>query len=270
MSATTNAPVIIKRKRVVAGDGHHGGAWKVAYADFVTAMMAFFMLMWLLNATTEKQRKGIADYFSPTIPIAKISGGGEALLNGMSQGNSRDGEQPNSGLTATDRSPAQLEADRLAETAAMNDLEDVLLGRGGESLVSDELKRHVITEITDEGLVIQLFDREDALLFERGTDTPRPLARALADMLARVLSRVDNSISVESHTRAWAHAVAQDRAWPLSMTRANGFRDLMERGGLDAARVERVVGHGNREPASLDPLSMRNNRIKVIVLRENR
>lgn len=85
MSADGNvAPVIIKRKKVVGGDGHHGGAWKVAYADFVTAMMAFFLLMWLLNATTEKQRKGLADYFAPTIPINRVSGGGSGAFGGDS------------------------------------------------------------------------------------------------------------------------------------------------------------------------------------------
>ena len=78
------APVIIKRKKVIASGGHHGGAWKVAYADFVTAMMAFFMLMWLLNATTEKQRKGLADYFHPTIAVSRISGGGDGMLSGDS------------------------------------------------------------------------------------------------------------------------------------------------------------------------------------------
>ena len=77
-------PLIIKRKKVISGGGHHGGAWKVAYADFVTAMMAFFMLMWLLNATTEKQRKGIADYFSPTIAINRVSGGGDGAFGGES------------------------------------------------------------------------------------------------------------------------------------------------------------------------------------------
>ena len=78
MGAQSNlAPVIIKRKKKVVGGGHHGGAWKVAYADFVTAMMAFFMMMWLLNATTEQQRQGLADYFSPTIPINRVSGGGD-------------------------------------------------------------------------------------------------------------------------------------------------------------------------------------------------
>ena len=77
MAANAGAPIIIKRKKIVVEGGHHGGAWKVAYADFVTAMMAFFMLMWLLNATTEKQRKGIADYFNPTIPVTRVSGGGD-------------------------------------------------------------------------------------------------------------------------------------------------------------------------------------------------
>lgn len=85
MSADSNlAPVIIKRKKVVQGGGHHGGAWKVAYADFVTAMMAFFMLMWLLNATTEQQKAGLADYFTPTIPIVTTSGGGDGAFGGHS------------------------------------------------------------------------------------------------------------------------------------------------------------------------------------------
>ena len=83
-AAANTRPIIIKRKKVVGGDGHHGGAWKVAYADFVTAMMAFFMLMWLLNATSEQQRAGLADYFTPTITINRSSGGGEGLLNGDS------------------------------------------------------------------------------------------------------------------------------------------------------------------------------------------
>ena len=78
----SDRPIIIKRKKVSGGDGHHGGAWKVAYADFVTAMMAFFMLMWLLNATTETQRKGLADYFSPTIAVARVSGGGQGVFGG--------------------------------------------------------------------------------------------------------------------------------------------------------------------------------------------
>src|SRR6056297_4332044 len=83
-SGDNAAPVIIKRKKVTGGDGHHGGAWRVAYADFVTAMMAFFLLMWLLNATTEDQRKGLADYFSPSIPVHTTAGGGSGPFGGSS------------------------------------------------------------------------------------------------------------------------------------------------------------------------------------------
>lgn len=82
MGDRANAPIIIKRKKVIAGGGHHGGAWKVAYADFVTAMMAFFLLMWLLSATTEQQRRGLSDYFAPTIPLSRISGGGDGMFGG--------------------------------------------------------------------------------------------------------------------------------------------------------------------------------------------
>src|SRR5210317_2038213 len=99
----TVAPVIIKRKKIIAADGHHGGAWKVAYADFVTAMMAFFMLMWLLNATTEKQRKGIADYFSPTIPINRVSGGGDGSFGGDSVFSEMT--LPQNGVGASSRHP---------------------------------------------------------------------------------------------------------------------------------------------------------------------
>lgn len=99
------APVIIKRKKVVAGGGHHGGAWKVAYADFVTAMMAFFLLMWLLNATTEKQRKGLSDYFNPTIPISRISGGGDGALGGETMFSENTRAQAGTGAPRTKRVP---------------------------------------------------------------------------------------------------------------------------------------------------------------------
>ncbi|MEO9821619.1 MAG: flagellar motor protein MotB, partial [Paracoccaceae bacterium] len=138
-------PIIIKRKKKGGGDGHHGGAWKVAYADFVTAMMAFFMLMWLLNATTEKQRKGIADYFSPTIAINRISGGGDGAFGG----NSVFSEEtlPQNGTGASSQRPTTARqasgetggADSSELTEAQDEvfksLDARLLGKGGESFV---------------------------------------------------------------------------------------------------------------------------------------
>ena len=145
MSAQANAaPTIIKKKKVVSGGGHHGGAWKVAYADFVTAMMAFFMLMWLLNATTEKQRKGIADYFSPTIPINRVSGGGSGALGGESIFTEEALTQMGTGGTGSDLSDKSAQ-----EVRALTSLDENLRGLGGESAVMENALRHVVTRITD-------------------------------------------------------------------------------------------------------------------------
>ena len=145
------APVIIKRKKVIAGGGHHGGAWKVAYADFVTAMMAFFMLMWLLNATTEKQRKGIADYFNPTIPVNRISGGGDGAFGGDSVFSEQSLAQ--SGTGASDRSPTEQNNARgnanggtESEAKAYRDIETALTAMGGESMTMQQALRHVVTK----------------------------------------------------------------------------------------------------------------------------
>ncbi len=156
----------------------------MAYADFVTAMMAFFMLMWLLNATTEKQRKGIADYFNPTIPINRISGGGEGAFGGDSVFSEDSMAQNGTGAsafrpmeqrqaegqtgTASDKSDA--EAGKFDE--AVKTIEEALMGIGGELMVSDLQSRHIVTRVTDEGLIVELFDLEDAPLFATGTAEP--------------------------------------------------------------------------------------------------
>jgi len=280
MTAGSNAPVIIKRRKIVGGDGHHGGAWKVAYADFVTAMMAFFMLMWLLNATTEQQRKGIADYFSPTVPINRISGGGDGAFGGSSifsdQTLARDGTGASNiavgsrvALVAAETSDEGSGGDTGAEVAALNEIEEVLLGRGGESFLSDEALRHVITRLTDEGLIIEIFDLPGAPLFEPDSGAPRPVTREIAAMLARTLGLVENGVTVEGHIRARPIVLADNPGWPLSLDRAAAMRDLLEEGGLAPGRMQRVTGHADRRPADPTPMALRNNRIEVVVLRSD-
>src|SRR6056297_1536732 len=188
MAAQGNARPIIKRKKVVKSGGHHGGAWKVAYADFVTAMMAFFMLMWLLGATTEKQRKGIADYFNPTIPINRISGGGEGAFGGdsvfseetMAQSGTGAGQaRPTAERQALGSTGADdAESAAAAADAGLADVEQALLAFSGESMIRDLMRQHVITRLSDEGLVIEIFEREGALLFEPD-GTPREELRML-------------------------------------------------------------------------------------------
>ncbi|MFV0514649.1 MAG: flagellar motor protein MotB [Jhaorihella sp.] len=277
MGAPTNvARVIVKRKKVVGGVGHHGGAWKVAYADFVTAMMAFFMLMWLLNATTEKQRKGLAEYFSPTIPINRVSGGGSGAFGG----HSLHSEQvlPQDGSGATDRHPTETRAARgdngldpegaeAERDEALRAVQEALMARGGESMLSDEARKHIVTRVTDEGLIIELFDTRSASLFEADSDTPTPLLRELARMIARVSGMVTNGVALGGHIRAYPVVLADNPVWNLSAARASVMRNLLEAGGLGPARIRRVTGHADRAPADRNPMAARNNRIEVTLLR---
>ncbi|MDR9392945.1 MAG: flagellar motor protein MotB [Roseovarius sp.] len=277
------APVIIrKKKKVTGGDGHHGGAWKVAYADFVTAMMAFFLLMWLLNATTEKQRKGIADYFSPTVPVNRISGGGDGMFGGDSVFS--EDQLPQNGTGATNLRPTERQQARgetgvspegagqgrmSADRERFEEMEEVLMGRGGESTVSHETRRHIVTRVTDEGLVVELFDRPGATLFRPGTSEPTPLLRDLSDLLATAATMVENGLALEGHTRARPVTLLSSPVWRLSARRADRMRSLLESAGMDPTRIRRVTGHADREPATRDPMAIRNDRLEVIFLRSD-
>ncbi|MEX0308297.1 MAG: flagellar motor protein MotB [Ruegeria sp.] len=277
MGAQSNAaPIIIKKKRVSGGDGHHGGAWKVAYADFVTAMMAFFMLMWLLNATTETQRKGLADYFSPTIPINPVSGGGDGAFGGDNMFSEKTMVMDGSG--ASNRNPTEAKQARGSTgvdaqgggKGAFEDfssLEAQLLGRAGESMVSDELLKHIVTRVTDEGLVVELFATEDQPLFESGTDNPTQMMRALALLVARSSDLVTNSISVEGHVRSAPVVLAHNPVWDLSTTRAQSIRQLLQNKGVQPKRLDRVTGHADRELSVNNPMAARNDRVEIIFLR---
>jgi chemotaxis protein MotB len=270
-------PLIIKRKKVVAGDGHHGGAWKVAYADFVTAMMAFFMLMWLLNATTEQQRKGIADYFSPNIPITRISGGGDGSFGGDDVFSETTAAQNGTGATslrpAEGRQSLGVEgSDHRAEREeqALRAIEEAMLDGGGDSALRELVLRHVQSRLTDEGLVIEIFARPGAPLFAPGTGTPEPWLGALATMMAELFGSVTNPVAIAGHVPAEPIVVATESRWDLSVRHAQDMRLLLVDGGLDARRVLRVTGQADRRPASEDPMSLRNQRLEVVLLREPR
>ncbi len=273
MTAQTNAPtVIIKKVKKVQGGGHHGGAWKVAYADFVTAMMAFFLLMWLLNATTEKQRKGIADYFSPTIPINRVSGGGEGSFNGDSVFTEETLAQTGiGGIPTKTESDEGVEAEALQEeTQALEALEEMLTGRSGESMVDDGIMRHIVTEVTDEGLRIELFDIVGDPLFAAGGAEPTPVLRQLAEMMSDVFALVTNGVAISGYVRAEPVVLAEHETWQLSAARANAMRELIEAAGLAPERVQRVTGHADRKPVSSDPMAIRNNRIVLVLLRSDK
>jgi len=282
MDARSNAPpVIIKRKKVVGGGGgHHGGAWKVAYADFVTAMMAFFLLMWLLGATTEKQRKGIADYFSPTVPVNQVSGGGSGAFGGDSVFSEQSLAQSGTGassLHSTESHQARGDLGVMSEgatgetteadSAAFSEIDERLRGRSGESLASDDVLRHIVTRVTDEGLIVELFDSDDARLFLPDRSEPTDVLQEIARIIAALAAPVVNDIAIAAHTRARPVTLADNPVWDLSAARANRMRLLLEEAGLARARIRRITGHADRSPATENPMSTLNNRLEVTFLK---
>lgn len=247
-------PVIIRRS--VEGDeaAHHGGAWKVAYADFATAMMAFFLMMWLLNATTERQRQGLADYFDPTITHAPSSS-----AQGLDGGQS---DEPPSRQSV----PHAASVDRQMKEI-QNALQQALTGTGAESMQRVNLLRHVVTRITDEGLVIELGDIVDEPLFHGETAEPTPILRELSAILATVLGRVTNRLAISGHVRGFPEMMIENPTWPLSDQRAHAVRKLLAAGRLDPGRVQRVTAYGDRKPRNSNAMDPSNNRIEVILLR---
>ncbi len=270
-------PVIIKRKKVVGGGGHHGGAWKVAYADFVTAMMAFFLLMWLLNATTESQRKGLADYFSPSPPIYRISGGGEGAFGGENAlAQDQIAETASGGSTGRpgmeqhargDVAPDDGMGMDAGEDALATVQEALLRGRAGESMVSELALRHIVTRLSDEGLIVELFDLPGAPLFAAESDAPEPVLAELAGLLATAFAPVANGIAIEAHSRSLPLVLADNPVWDVTTARAQRFRTLLEALETPTGRIRRVTGHADRRPATANPVAVRNNRLEVILLR---
>jgi chemotaxis protein MotB len=264
-------PIIIKRRRVVKGDGHHGGAWKVAYADFVTAMMAFFLLMWLLNATTEEQRKGLADYFSPTIPISRNSGGGSESLNGSSIMSEETYAKMGTGA-ALHPSAAAFEGKEA--TKAQNAENESAISKELETLkqsLTEEgsrLSEHMLIKMSPEGIVLEITDSEDAPLFPVGQSVPSTLLSDMLDLVADSFATFENNIKIVGHTDSlsYRNGATYDN-WNLSSDRANAARKLLLDSNLDPSRILEVSGKADTDPLVEDsPSAAQNRRISITIL----
>ena len=261
------APIIIKKKKVVAGGGHHGGAWKVAYADFVTAMMAFFLLMWLLNATTEDQRKGIADYFNPTIPISRISGGGSDGLNGSSVFTEDTLAKMGTGASRKESvgAPATKTTKTMDEAAIaknFNKLKEEMGNSGGK------LSEHVTVKLSAEGIVLELIDSDDNALFTSGRSDATPILRELMRIVSTKFNDFDNDIKLVGHTDnlQFKSAGGYDN-WSLSSHRANPARRILVGEGVSPGRIAEVAGRADTEPlVPENPGAAQNRRISIVIL----
>ncbi|MBY0422324.1 MAG: OmpA family protein [Parvularculaceae bacterium] len=262
--STPSTSIIIKRVKKVSGGGHHGGAWKVAYADFVTAMMAFFLLMWLLNATTEDQRKGIAEYFDPTIPISPDSGGGKDALNGSTvtsqdtlakNGTGQTGKKHEVGEKQVFTSQKKLET-------LQKDLQRAIDEGTGD------LAEHIQTRVTAEGIVIELVDSDGSPLFASGSAEPSPVMLQLLDIVADVMSQVANKVAIVGHTDAAPFSRHDGYGnWELSTDRAGAARRRLVQSGLPDAQISEVAGKADTDPLLPDPNSPQNRRISITLVK---
>lgn len=289
--SSSDRPILIKKIKKAGGHGHHGGAWKVAYADFVTAMMAFFLLMWLINATDPEQKKGIAEYFAPASVSASTSGSG-GILGGTSLG--EDGAKGSGSMSIVDQMAPEAPPDAPQEAGQSSNLaaasEEALrqeiarreaaeFASAAESLRQAmqsmpelaELSKQLIIDQTPEGLRIQLVDQEGRSMFEENSARPNPRAQTLLRAIARVINQLPNRISISGHTSA---TVGSSRAsapgdWTLSAERANAARTILQAARVDADRIYAVSGKAGSDPLYPDDPSLAGNRrIAIVLLRE--
>jgi chemotaxis protein MotB len=308
MAKQTNQPIVIKKVKGHAVHAPHGGAWKVAYADFVTAMMAFFLLLWLLNVTTDIQKRGIADYFQPTVASKSQSGAG-GVLGGIAVGppgaqqssavspsltlsqpmlrdlsgdndDNQDGGPADASDTARGNAPS-LPVKKLTEA----ELERQIAEREERRFAAAEfalrqaveqlpelkgLADNLIVDRTLEGLRIQLVDQDKSPMFATGSAEPFDAAKKLIAVVTQVVERMPNRVSISGHTDATAYAFGRRYSnWELSADRANASRREFIADGLAPTRIERVVGLAEGDPlVPNDPTSPRNRRISIVLLRD--
>jgi len=281
--------VIIKRIKKGGHGGHHGGAWKVAYADFVTAMMAFFLLMWLINTTTPEQKRGIADYFAPQSIAQTVSGSG-GVLGGkvMGEDSAHAGgaqsvmqkQSPPSPTSAT-KGLASGQSDGGANASSTdasnaNSAQDGEFNHAAEAIhqaVQDNpdlanLSKQVITENTPQGLRIQLVDQDGRPMFAQGSAEPLPYAKKLLTAIGGIVSGLSNRVSIAGHSTG-NDAAGATGTWELSANRANAARALLQTGGLVSDRIYEVAGKAGSEPLlPEDPNASANRRLTILLMRE--
>ena len=248
--------VIIIKKKAKGHGGHHGGAWKVAYADFVTAMMALFMVMWLLSQTDQETRQKLSEYFR-----TGMFSGAPSVLNGGS------GVQDRAFFDVVGRSSMQPEAAAFEQIA--------LAVRAKMQRTTDEnpelkdLAKNVRVSVTEDGLLITIIDGGKDLMFDSSSSELRPRLVALLEVLAPVLAQLDNQIQVHGHTDARSFPKGSNRTnWQLSFERADNARAVLERSGLRKGQVAGVFAHGDSALInSKEPFAAENRRLALLAVR---
>jgi len=283
-------PIIIKKVKK-GGHGHHGGAWKIAYADFVTAMMAFFLLLWLLNSVTQEQLEGISDYFSPVSTSTSTSGSGDVLAGkviaeeGALQADRAqssvtvDLPPPKAGQGLSEAegggTPDEISEDALdklveeREEQQFEEAEQALRDAIEANPQFRQLAKSLMIENTPEGLRIQLVDQEGLAMFPRGSPEMYLHTRKVIELVAGVIQQMPQDLAISGHTDATPFVTDSGYGnWELSADRANAARRALVRYGIPAKRIARVTGRAATEPLlAEDPEAPGNRRLSVVLLR---
>lgn len=276
MASEELRPIIVKRIKKVAG-GHHGGAWKIAYADFVTAMMAFFLLMWLLGSTAKGSLQGIAEYFQTPLKVAMSGGDGSGDSSSVIKGGGkdlsmRDGQTKKGdieaakktyNLQAAEAALAKMDAERLKGLKAK--IEAAI----ESNATLKQFKKQLLLDITTEGLRIQMVDEKNRPMFALARAELQPYTREILHEIGLALNDVPNRISLSGHTDATPYGLGEKgySNWELSADRANASRRELIYGGMDETKVLRVVGLSSSVLFDKeDPFNPINRRISIIVM----
>lgn len=273
--AEQQQPIIIKKIKK-GGHGHHGGAWKLAYADFVTAMMAFFLLMWLLGSTDEVTRKGIASFFADPYKVSMSGGSSAAERTSVIEGGgadmvTTDDGQVQMGDTSDELTPEDVEkkAEEI-EKQKLESLKEKIQDKVNETPELNEFKDQIKLEITSEGLRIMIVDDQNRPMFRLASAQAEPHVRNILRALAPAINELPNRVSLNGHTDALPFPTNQKgyTNWELSSDRANAARYELINSGLEENKVLRVIGLSSSIPynSQTDPLDPVNRRISIIVM----
>ncbi|MFK8330936.1 flagellar motor protein MotB [Pseudomonas sp. BJa5] len=268
-----NQPIIVKRVKRF-GDGHHGGAWKIAFADFATAMMAFFLVLWLLSTATPEQKIAIAGYFKDPIGFSESGTPYVIDLGGSPQLAPEKTIHPESKSEPTPDTSLQLDKDKVETMAEQVERERLelllqeLQNKVEENPQLQKFKDQILFEITQDGLRIQIMDAENRPMFDLGSARLQPYFEDILLAMADTIKAVPNKISISGHTDAKPYAgTGEFGNWELSANRANAARRALVAGGYPDAQVARVVGYASSSLFDrANPLNPVNRRIDIIVL----
>jgi chemotaxis protein MotB len=264
MADESQRPIIVKRIKK-GGHGHHGGAWKIAYADFVTAMMAFFLLMWLLGSVSQGTLDGIADFFKTPLKVALSGGSGSGDATSMIKGGGTD-------LTKKSGQVKKGETERQKEKERLSEVQKKLEQKINNNLQLKAMKDQFKLEMTPEGLRIQIVDTQNRPMFNSGSSSMLGQARELLQALSAELNALPNRLSISGHTDSTAYSGGQGgySNWELSADRANAARRELVAGGLDSTKILRVVGLADADPLiHSNVTAAENRRITIVVLNKD-